>query len=548
MANDRPLISVVMSNYNGEKYLKPAIDSILAQSYENFEIILIDDGSFDNSVALINEYVKDNPSIKFIRQIENKGQANGFNIGIHEARGDLISLMDSDDLWYPNKLNNVAELFLKNPEAVLYQHNLYIRNGNTTTKTCFRQRLDSGNLLELMKRADKIPLFTPTAGLTFTKDVLKIVGPIPLDFRTCADGYLTRTSMCFGLVCSVNECWGEYRMHENNATIKNPNFSNWEYFNTLLFPKLQQFYIAHKINFDFSNFGQRSIHKDFQTYAPITHFLRICLVGVTRHLLFRFSLIPIISSLMTLLPHRLKEHLNTQRIVQLYRKHDAKRAFIIGMGPSLKTNDLNRLKNEITFACNKIYLCFNETDWRPSYYSVIDILVAQNNKDEIQNLNLTKIFSRSVQDVLAADRNAVWINELPPLKDHDGNRYFKVSEDALYGVYGGFTVIYFQIQLALYMGIREIYLLGLDFSFDVTTPTLETCEHGEILISDGETNHFHKDYRKKGESWTVPQLDMQKMAFRAFLEYAEANGVRIFNASRKTNLKVFERVELDDIL
>lgn len=79
---------------------------------------------------------------------------------------------------------------------------------------------------------------------------------------------------------------------------------------------------------------------------------------------------------------------NDINIKALKNKHKGQRCFIVGSGPSLKVDDLNKLKDEVTFACNKIYLAFNDTSWRPTYYSVYDVLVAENNKSEIDALNL----------------------------------------------------------------------------------------------------------------------------------------------------------------
>ena len=119
---------------------------------------------------------------------------------------------------------------------------------------------------------------------------------------------------------------------------------------------------------------------------------------------------------------------------------------------------------------------------------------------------------------------------------------------ALKGVYGGWTVLYPQIQLAFFMGMREIYLIGVDFTFDVPTSTGKTCQHGEILTHKGEINHFHPEYRKPGETWTMPQLELQRKAFSAAKMAVEAQGGCIYNASRETALDVFPTVDLDSIM
>lgn len=238
---------------------------------------------------------------------------------------------------------------------------------------------------------------------------------------------------------------------------------------------------------------------------------------------------------------------NDLRLTLLKDKHKGERCFIVANGPSLSSSDLDSLKDEITFGCNKIYLAFGETEWRPTYYSVMDVLVAENNKDEIRELKLCKIFHECVRYYLHDESDATWVKGLkaPAV---DGNNVIKFSGNSLEGVYGGWSVIYMQLQLAHFMGIKEIYLIGLDFSFDIPESTGEECASGEILEHSGEVNHFHPEYRKPGETWTVPKLELQYEAFVASKAFVEAHGGVIHNASRKTALDVFPLINFDSLV
>ena len=109
-------------------------------------------------------------------------------------------------------------------------------------------------------------------------------------------------------------------------------------------------------------------------------------------------------------------------------------------------------------------------------------------------------------------------------------------------------MVYTQLQLAFYMGIRELYLIGLDFSFSVPKPTGEVCAHGEIIASSGEVNHFDPRYRAVGEKWTMPRLDFQHKAFSCAKDVFLANGGTVYNASRKTALDVFPLVKFEQIM
>ncbi len=235
-----------------------------------------------------------------------------------------------------------------------------------------------------------------------------------------------------------------------------------------------------------------------------------------------------------------------KNIASFKNKHEGQRCFIIGNGPSLRIADLDKLKNEITFACNKIYLAFDQTQWRPTYYSVTDKLVAENNTAEISQLNLSKIFNDTVRSYFRNEKDIAWLKLLPPPAFN--KKQVRFSTNALRGVYGGGSVIYYQIQFAFYLGFREIYLIGVDYNFEVPTPTGQQCESGEILEDQGEKNHFHPDYRKPGEKWTMPLLDLQYNAFLAAKSTFIEHGGIIYNASRKTALDVFPQVNLDDVV
>ena len=95
-----PLISVIVPVYKVENYLGRCVESLLAQTYENIEIILVDDGSPDNCPVMCDEYAKEYEKIRVIHQ-ENKGLSGARNTGIDNAKGDYLAFVDSDDLWSP---------------------------------------------------------------------------------------------------------------------------------------------------------------------------------------------------------------------------------------------------------------------------------------------------------------------------------------------------------------------------------------------------------------------------------------------------------------
>lgn len=115
--SQEPLVTVLMPVYNGEKYLREAIDSILQQTFQQFEFLIVDDGSSDNSINIIQSY--SDSRIKLIRNEQNVGISKTLNRGILEASCELIARMDADDISYHERLQKQYEYFQKNPECAL---------------------------------------------------------------------------------------------------------------------------------------------------------------------------------------------------------------------------------------------------------------------------------------------------------------------------------------------------------------------------------------------------------------------------------------------
>lgn len=112
----RPLVSVIIPTYNRAELTAAALDSLLAQSYDRFEILIVDDASTDETAAVMA--ARTDPRIRYIRQPQNRGVAAARNRGIGEASGSLIAFLDSDDEWLPYKLESQIDLVQKRSDAV----------------------------------------------------------------------------------------------------------------------------------------------------------------------------------------------------------------------------------------------------------------------------------------------------------------------------------------------------------------------------------------------------------------------------------------------
>jgi len=112
---DRPLCSLVIPAYNVERYVADAIESGLAQTYRPLELVVIDDGSTDGTADVIRTYL-DRPEVVYVRQ-DNRGLAGARNRGIDEARGELIGLLDADDVWMPEKVETCVDYLSAHPDV-----------------------------------------------------------------------------------------------------------------------------------------------------------------------------------------------------------------------------------------------------------------------------------------------------------------------------------------------------------------------------------------------------------------------------------------------
>src|SRR6185503_10895386 len=128
MTEQQPLVSVIIPVYNGARYLRAALESVFAQTYRPFEVIVVDDGSIDDSGVIAQSF----PDVSYMRQ-ENQGVAAARNHGIEAARGDFFAFLDQDDLWTPEKLKLQIEYLLNHQDLgyTLTQQQYFLEPGTT---------------------------------------------------------------------------------------------------------------------------------------------------------------------------------------------------------------------------------------------------------------------------------------------------------------------------------------------------------------------------------------------------------------------------------
>lgn len=217
--SNRPKVSVLISNYNYAEYICQAIESVLSQTYENFELIICDDGSTDGSQRIIDEYCRHDPRVHLISK-ENGGQASGFNAAYAYSVGELICFLDSDDLFRSNKLACMVEAHQHAPDAGLGVHRVQRVNKQRKSQGVWPlgSRLPEGWRGEqILKDGGALGYMPPTSGLSLHRTVAERIFPLPASFRVCADQVIIRFAPLLTAIARRQEVLAEYRLHGANS-------------------------------------------------------------------------------------------------------------------------------------------------------------------------------------------------------------------------------------------------------------------------------------------------------------------------------------------
>lgn len=215
MANT-PLVSIIISSYNYDRFLSEAIDSALQQTYPHREVIVVDDGSSDDSRKIIARYGKQIiPVLK-----ANGGQSSALNAGFAVSRGEIICLLDADDTFLPSKVAEVVNFFEKYEDIGWCFHLLQMIG--TNDKNCFNIRHYNSSAIwdfrDKISKGEKLP-FIPcaTSGLSFRRGLLQQIFPIPESITITSDNYLKYTCLALSRGFFYSRELAIQKVHANNA-------------------------------------------------------------------------------------------------------------------------------------------------------------------------------------------------------------------------------------------------------------------------------------------------------------------------------------------
>lgn len=223
--SNQPFVSILINNFNYGEYLQQAIDSALSQTYKAFEVIVVDDGSQDNSREIIENYGdRVIPVLK-----DNGGQASAFNAGFATSKGTIICFLDADDYFSPEKIQVIVDAFLENPDIGWCFHPVTIVNKDKEELYANQHQDGISKVYDLSTaiKSGKLNRAIPidrvvTSGMCFSQNCLSKILPMPEEIRITSDDYIKYAA--FGLTKGFIqfEELSAQRIHGNNLYTDDP--------------------------------------------------------------------------------------------------------------------------------------------------------------------------------------------------------------------------------------------------------------------------------------------------------------------------------------
>ncbi|WP_294424741.1 hypothetical protein [uncultured Treponema sp.] len=236
-----------------------------------------------------------------------------------------------------------------------------------------------------------------------------------------------------------------------------------------------------------------------------------------------------------------------QKKLRLLKKTYSGRCFIIGTGPSLTLNDLNKLDNEIVFGANSLCTIVGDkfrttitSSRKPWYYGFQDDAVWLKYSDIIETFPPEHVFyNTDVLYRLGKKNFKIWKTAVPFHSDYHGHAFryghslkTGFAKNAAFGVHDGYTILYSLLQISVFMGFSEVYLLGADCNYN------QQQQHSVLANKDQVNDGIYKYL--SGPSMIA--------SYKVAKKWADKHGIKIYNATRGGMLDVFPRVDLDEVL
>lgn len=234
-----------------------------------------------------------------------------------------------------------------------------------------------------------------------------------------------------------------------------------------------------------------------------------------------------------------KEGIENRKNLVAYKDiHKGERCYLVANGPSLKKMDLSFLENSISFGLNRIYLAYDDMNFKNDYLVSINGLVLSQFNEEIQDLAIPKFLNWESKSSFEPDDSIHYI-----YKSFSGNDF---GHDISKSLNPAATVTYAALQIIFYMGFSEVVIIGMDHNFE--TKKKNRPNETEVREEEVDNNHFHPNYFPKGSKWETPDLVSSEYFYKIARDVFEKNGKRIYDCTLDGKCEVFEKRDIKDFL
>jgi hypothetical protein len=217
---ENPLVSVLTANYNYAGYLPEALESVQAQTYANFEVIVCDDGSTDESCNVAERYALKDPRIKLLRK-NNGGVSSALNAAYRDCKGEIVCLLDADDRFLPEKLERIVKAFRSHPSRGFLGHKMFLVDADghrEGLKPLFVNHPSGWYGAFVARSGDFPPGLAFGSALCLRREISDLIFPLPEKFKSGADGVIMTLAPLMTPVIGIDDPLAEYRFHGRNVT------------------------------------------------------------------------------------------------------------------------------------------------------------------------------------------------------------------------------------------------------------------------------------------------------------------------------------------
>lgn len=584
------LISIIVPVYNVGEFLRPCLASLAAQDDQNFEVVLVDDGSTDESASEAETFANNDPRFRVFKQ-HNRGLGGARNTGLRHARGKFVTFVDSDDTVSPKLISTFRKAQSAQDADVVSARMELVREDGT--------RIGGQKGLEALP-ADK-PDGWPK--LTYAQKVLGVFLPSVSCARLYRRSLIMDNNFAFPERIPHEDFFFTYKvLGRSNVNVEIPDElyrytqrsgslsktigrQHVDTFTELMQDSarslapakaspLDRIMAFRRILIFVGGLHTKALKSSSGVreyfFQQLEHHLPRLRQMVSSVRQFDPKLEGVRPSTIELVEGRRQQvravetgfqmpayragdvrgpNLGNLQGIQAFRgRYAGKRCVIIGNGPSLNRHDLSLLKNEYTFGVNSFFYKTRETGFRPTFFVVEDNMVMKENLEEIKKYEVEhKFFPTDYANLHPADPNTHFftMDQGFYLQSSPHHAKARFSADAADRIFCGQTVTYINMQLAFFMGFTEVYLIGMDFNYVI--PKEHERQGNHIKSTTDDPNHFHKDYFGVGKTWKDPKLDRVALNYAEAKAAFESSGRRILNATDGGMLEMFPRVDFREV-